>query len=104
MTHQVGVSEADQEGKDDVRKDSITGKTVSFDNPEVKGPKERISFDQPPDLFVTSMTPAAETKEAAAAAEPKVEVAEASPKADASNTGTAKRKKKKRDEVGRNFP
>ena len=74
---------------------------MSFDNPEVKGPKERISFDQPPDLFVTSMTPAAETKEAA---EPKVEVAEASPKADASNTGTAKRKKKKRDEVGRNFP
>ena len=103
MTHQVGVSEADQEGKEDVRKDSITGKTVSFDNPEVKGPKERISFDQPPDLFVTSMTPAAETKEAAAA-EPKVEVAEASPKADASNTGTAKRKKKKRDEVGRKFP
>ena len=102
MTHQVGVSEADQEGKDDVRKDSITGKTVSFDNPEVKGPKERISFDQPPDLFVTSMTPAAETKEADA--EPKVEAAEASPKADASNTGTAKRKKKKRDEVGRNFP
>ena len=101
MTHQVGVSDADQEGKDDVRKDSITGKTVSFDNPEVKGPKERISFDQPPDLFVTSMTPAAETKEAA---EPKVEVAEASPKADASNTGTAKRKKKKRDEVGRKFP
>ena len=103
MTHQVGVSEAELEGKDEVRKDSISGKTVSFDNPEVKGPKERISFDQPPDLFVTSMTPAAEPNEAATA-EPKVEVAEASPKADASNTGTAKRKKKKRDEVGRKFP
>ena len=96
------MSEADQEaaGNDEVRKDSISGKTVSFDNPEVKGPNERVSLDQPSDLFVTSMAPAAEAKEP----EPKVEAAEASPKADASNTGTAKRKKKKRDEVGLKFP
>ena len=118
VSHQVGVPEAadDQEAADvtaAVEPNKAANK-VSFEGqPEVKkATNERVSLDQPPDLFVTSATPveppASEDKEAAKV-EPKpaqqVEVAAvaaaAEPKVDASNTGTAKRKsKKKRDEVG----
>ena len=91
---------------------------VSFDD------QQRVSLDQPPDMFVTSATPtiveapptpedkeeskvepepeaAAAVVAPAAAVVAPAAVAAAEPKAEASNTGTMKRKsKKKRDEVG----
>ena len=69
------------------RKESYTGVT-------------RVSFEKPADLYVTSTADAAaEPADASAdktADQPAVVEVKA---ADASNTGTAKRKKKKRDEV-----
>lgn len=103
MAHQVGVSEADAEPEQPVlaRQQSVAkgpASRVSFDKPEVRPGRSmdradsnagntRVSFDRPADLFVTG----------AVAEEP----AQDAPEAGAGNTGTAKRKsKKKRDEVG----
>ena len=114
VSHQVGAPEG---GDPDAAEPSKAANKVSFDTDqpeaEAKTGNERVSLDQPPDLFVTSAAtptvvepPAAseEVKEAKPAqqVEEVAAVAAASPKADASNTGTAKRKKdkKKRDEVG----
>ena len=107
VTHQVGASKADDSNEPVLERKSSK---VSFDEPaETKIKRQdsytgvtRVSFEKPADLFVTSTADAAAKDSADAAAEqpaaPAAPAAEAK-SADASNTGTAKRKKKKRDEV-----
>jgi hypothetical protein len=121
ITHQVGVSEVDAEvieaepSKDQQqsfdRQASVTKTSrVSFDEKQaevapvskmqsVDEGNTRVSYEKPVDLYASSSyDQGATAATAATAADPITEV-----KVDASNTGTAKRKKKKRDEVGRLF-
>ena len=114
VTHQVGVSDPENDPADPEnnrekaeRKPSLKNK-VSFDQSEASKDKSlerqdsyagvtRVSFEKPADLYVTSTT----IEEGAEKPAEPAEVAEgaAKPAENASNTGTAKRKKKKRDEV-----
>ncbi len=102
MAHQVD-STSEAEEKPGLERQQSAKSRVSFDQPEAgqqaaAGDRKdsftgvtRVSFEKPADLYVTS---APATAEQAKAAEPEAKV-------EASNTGTAKRKsKKKRDEVG----
>ena len=109
VAHQVGVSDDQPEAALERQPSLPKTSKVSFDQPEATSIERkdsysgntRVSFEQPADLFVTSALPQDTTTPKKEETEPKVEVAEPVVKADASNTGTARRKsKKKRDEVG----
>jgi len=103
VAHQVD-STSEAEEKPGLERQQSAKSRVSFDQPEAgqqaaAGDRKdsftgvtRVSFEKPADLYVTS---APATAEQAKAAEPEAKV-------EASNTGTAKRKsKKKRDEDGK---
>lgn len=102
MTHQVGVSEEAGEAKMErkVSFDQQPSERPPLDRKDSYSGVTRVSFDKPADLYVTSVQSQPEAVQEVPEAAAKVEAAPAK-EAGSGNTGTAKRKKKKKsgDEV-----